>query len=435
MGLLRRLSGIWESINKLINLIKNLIKNKKSLIFLDQILVSGSNFILGILLARYLGIDLFGKFSLIWIIVLFFSSIQLAFIISPMLTHGAKKVPVIKDYYLSNIFYFQTFFVILCVLVLSIFLTIYSKFSSTNLDGLFIFILFLVYSFLNQDFIRRYLIIKELYFKLLIIDIISYLGQLISIGYLIYENQLTLKNTIISISIVFISSFLLSFLFVRLKSNNKKYMTLIFLKNWKFSKWLVYSSILQWGSGNFFVLTAGYLLGPWAVGVIRIMQNTMGIFHVIFIALENILPIKFAEIYKKFGYLEVWNYFIKQLKFGIILISLIILLLLFSYEKLILLIYGNEYTSYSYLIFGFMILYIFIYIAMLQRYILRTIENTKIIFTNYIYTSIFSLLSSIILIKLLSLNGVVIGMIITQIISNFIFYFEIKKFNRKDYNV
>lgn len=419
----------------MINKINNILRNKKLFIFLDQILVSGSNFLLGILLARFLGIDLFGQFSLIWLLVLFFSSIQLAFIISPMLTHGTKKVTLIKDYYLTNILYFQIFFVILSVLFLSIFLTVYSKFSSTNLDDLSLLILFLVYSFLSQDFIRRYLIIKESYVKLLIIDLISYIGQLISIAYLIYENQLTLKNTIISISIVFFSSYLLSFLFVKLKSNNKKYMTLIFLKNWKFSKWLVYSSVLQWGSGNLFILVASYLLGPWAVGVIKIMQNTMGIFHVLFIALENILPIKFAEIYKKLGYLEVWKYFIKQLKFGIIFMSIVIILLSFSYEKLILLIYGNDYTSYSYLIFGFMIMYIFIYIGILQRYILRTIENTKIIFTNYIYTSIFSLISSFILINLLSLNGVVIGMISTQIISNLIFYFEIKKFNRKDNNV
>lgn len=419
----------------MINKLNNLIKNKKLFVFLDQILVSGSNFLLGILLARFLGLDLFGQFSLIWLLVLFFSSIQLAFIISPMLTHAGKKLESIKDYYLTNIVYFQIFFIVTSISSLSIFLLIYFKIFSNNLEELFPYILFLVYSFLSQDFIRRYLIIKESYFKLFMIDVISYMGQLISIAYLIYENQLTLKNTIISISIVFFSSYLLSFLFVKLKSNNKKYMTLIFLKNWKFSKWLVYSSVLQWGSGNFFILIASYLLGPWAVGVIKIMQNTMGVFHVLFIALENILPIKFAEIYKKLGYLEVWKYFIKQLKFGIIFMSIIILLLSFSYEKLILLIYGNDYTSYSYLIFGFMIMYIFIYIGMLQRYILRTIENTKIIFTNYIYTSIFSLISSFILINLLSLDGVVIGMISTQIISNLIFYFEIKKFNRKDNNV
>jgi O-antigen/teichoic acid export membrane protein len=70
----------------------NKLKNKKLLVFLDQALVSGSNFVLGILLARYLGVAGYGQFALLWLIVLFFSSLQLAYIISPMLTLVQKKV-------------------------------------------------------------------------------------------------------------------------------------------------------------------------------------------------------------------------------------------------------------------------------------------------------------------------------------------------------
>lgn len=55
---------------------------------------------------------------------------------------------------------------------------------------------------------------------------------------------------------------------------------------------------LQWGTGNLFIIMAGTPLGPWAVGVIRIMQNTMGLFNVLFIFLENVLPINFANIFK-----------------------------------------------------------------------------------------------------------------------------------------
>lgn len=64
----------------------NKLRNKKTLVFLDQIIVSGSNFLLGILLARNLGIEEYGQFALLWLIVLFFSSLQLSFIVSPMLT-------------------------------------------------------------------------------------------------------------------------------------------------------------------------------------------------------------------------------------------------------------------------------------------------------------------------------------------------------------
>ena len=67
------------------------LKSNKPLVFLDQAIVSGSNFILGILLARNLGIEGYGYYSLIWLVVLFFSSMQLASLISPMMSLGPKK--------------------------------------------------------------------------------------------------------------------------------------------------------------------------------------------------------------------------------------------------------------------------------------------------------------------------------------------------------
>ena len=85
---------------------------------------------------------------------------------------------------------------------------------------------------------------------------------------------------------------------MQLKKIKLNYARKIFKRNWSFSQWLVYSSLLQWGTGNLFIIMAGTLLGPWAVGVIRIMQNTMGLFNVLFIFLENVLPINFANIFK-----------------------------------------------------------------------------------------------------------------------------------------
>ncbi|APW66220.1 hypothetical protein LPB137_10375 [Poseidonibacter parvus] len=414
---------------------KNIAKNKKSLIFLDQILVSGSNFLLGILLARFLGLDIFGQFSLLWLIVLFFSSIQLALIISPLLTHAPKKNKLIKDYYLTNMLYMQFIFSIICVLILSI-LFYFSELitSKYNISEFRYYILWMVFSFLCQDFIRRYFIIKISYFRLIFIDVIAYIGQLIGISSLIFFEQLTLINTFISISLTFTISFAVGYLQINFKSLKSTHIKLLFLKNWKFSKWLVYSSLLQWGSGNFYILVAGSILGPWSVGVIKVMQNTMGIFHVIFIALENILPIRFAEIYKNNGYQKTISFFKIQLQYGFYIFLVLISVLFIYGEELILVIYGDEYVSYSYLLFGFMIMYIFIYIGMLQRYILRTIENTKKIFINYIITTIFSVIASFILIKTLEINGVVIGMILTQILTSIIFFIEIKKISLKSAN-
>ena len=57
----------------------------------DQTMVSGVNFLTGILLARYLGLEEFGRFTLAWMAVLFVNSIQHAAINSPMMSIGPKQ--------------------------------------------------------------------------------------------------------------------------------------------------------------------------------------------------------------------------------------------------------------------------------------------------------------------------------------------------------
>ena len=57
----------------------------------DQAVVSGSNFLIGIVLARVLGIDDYGLFVLLWMMVLFGKSINQAFVTRPMMTLAPKK--------------------------------------------------------------------------------------------------------------------------------------------------------------------------------------------------------------------------------------------------------------------------------------------------------------------------------------------------------
>jgi len=386
-------------------------------------MISGSNFILGILLARYLGVEGYGQFALLWLIVLFFSSLQLAYIISPMLTLGAKKNDFILDRYLSTMISLQFFFTGLLMISLYLFFEIAQFFDEKwNVGDLKLLIILTTLLFLFQDFIRRYFIIKVQYFKLIVIDAIAYFGQILIISYLIYADTLDLKSLFLALSLSFGFSFLLGYIQIKKVKTTTLHKKLLFLKNWQFSKWLVYSAILQWGSGNFFILAAGAILGSWAVGVIRVMQNTMGIFHVLFIALENILPINFSKIYKQSGYTSMMNYFRLQVKYGIVIFSILASFIYLFSTEIIDFIYGKQYVEYAYLLTGFVVIYMFIYITMLQRYILRTVELTKVIFTSYVASTTFAFASSYLLIEYFQIDGVLIGMLAIQLLISVIFY-------------
>ena len=89
-------------LQKFNNILK--ISNNKDypLALCDQILVSGSNFFLGIVILRFLGAETFGLFSFLWLLVLLFNSLQLALIINPLLSISPKYTGENKLIYLSS---------------------------------------------------------------------------------------------------------------------------------------------------------------------------------------------------------------------------------------------------------------------------------------------------------------------------------------------
>lgn len=86
---------------------------------LDQAMVSGTNFLTGILFARFLGVEEFGRFTLTWMAVLFINSIQMAMITVPMMSIGPKQTKDKAPYYYGAVITQQA-----CFSILS-FITIY----------------------------------------------------------------------------------------------------------------------------------------------------------------------------------------------------------------------------------------------------------------------------------------------------------------------
>ena len=69
--------------------VHHLFRGRSAQTLFDQILVSASNFITGIILVRGLGLVEFGKFTVAYVVLLLANSVQLSFISSPMITLGS----------------------------------------------------------------------------------------------------------------------------------------------------------------------------------------------------------------------------------------------------------------------------------------------------------------------------------------------------------
>ena len=86
----------------------------------DQAIVSASNFLAWILLARLLGIEEFGRFTLYWIVAEFFQGMQHASIILPMMAMAPKQGASDRRLYLGALLVQQGALAIIVTLLLII---------------------------------------------------------------------------------------------------------------------------------------------------------------------------------------------------------------------------------------------------------------------------------------------------------------------------
>ena len=123
----------------------------------DQAVVSGSNFLSNILLARILGIEEFGRYVLAWTIVLFVQNILSATISSTMLSIGPKQDAEAAPMFFGSMFILQAIFVFVgAALTLMGALVAAYIFPSLGLGVIAVPLTVAVICWQTQDFLRRY---------------------------------------------------------------------------------------------------------------------------------------------------------------------------------------------------------------------------------------------------------------------------------------
>jgi O-antigen/teichoic acid export membrane protein len=269
--------------------------------------------------------------------------------------------------------------------------------------------------FVLQDFYRRVNFTLKRSIRSLISDCIAYGGQPLAIMTLSYLEILSIHNTFLTISALFGVAILYNLPKVKFTLKIRILKNTI-IENWSFSKYLVGTALLQWVSGNFFIIVAGGLLGPVAIAAIRIAQNVVGVLHVLFSAMENIIPIKGAEILEKEGSTKALKYFKEMLVKGGLVTLVVLVLIALLRTQIITLFYGAEYLEYVNVLLGFTGLYVLVFAGTIMGFVIRTFEMNSIFFWSYIITTLFSLLVAEPMIRATGIYGVLIGLFITQVI-------------------
>jgi len=178
-------------------------------------------------------------------------------------------------------------------------------------------------------------------------------------------------------------------------------------------QWLLYASMVQWLSGNLYVMASGVLIGIEALGVLRFVQSLFGLINIVLQTIENYVLPQLSRAYQT-SVQHCYQAFQRTLS-GLQLAALAGLSLLFFFAEDVLRIAGDaEFVPFAYVLRGMTVLYAIIIIAYPIRLFVRITELNKSYFAAYLISFLFSLLSYHFLLSHFGVLGAISGLIINH---------------------
>ncbi len=380
-------------------------------VLLDQALVSGSNFVVGLLLVRYMGLEQYGQYVLLWMGVQFAMSIQNALILSPMLSIAPKLHPTQRRTYYSATFALQLVLAagVTAVAVGLALLPVGLRPVWLN-AGVMLPLVGCVFIVQLQDFMRRYLFSSNGSRRAFFIDLFAYGAQLpLIVTVLRSEPSLARALTVVCATMLVSAALGCRWLEMLVPSRGELRDAL--LRHWRSSKWLLGDAVLHWVSGNYFLVVAGAVLGPAVVGAIRAAQNLLGLTHILFQGLENLVPAEASRRLHRGGPPAMTAYVGRTTLVLLLVTGSVALVAALFAQPLLQLVYGSADPDSITALLWYVPFYILVAMVLPLRAGLRSFERTRSLFIAQLLCALFSVLTAHWLTTRYGLHGVMGGML------------------------
>lgn len=400
-------------------LILKTINSPTLLVLFDQLMYSGSNFMITIFLARLLSVTEFGLFSSIIIYTYLLLSILSAFLIQPFQIAYPKTEN--KNEYVQFLLYsVLSSFLLISVANFLIYLFLPIKsFSFLTLTFFFI-------TYIFQDLLRKILLTKNAINSVVYMD--AFFLFSIVISYFLIDKNINLNVALLIISISNLASICFGIIPL-IKTFQKTIDWKTYLKShWLQGKWFISVSLLQWGNSNLIILFSGLYIGLEGIGALRLVQSFFGILNVLLQVVENYFLPKIAKIYHE-NKQTAKQYLFKLTLNGLLIFGSILLLLFMFPDKAIAIAGGIQYVKYSFLVQFMAILYLIIFLGYPIRIMIRIKLLNQSFFIGYLFAFVFTLISFQWLLVNFSISGAVLGLISNQLIMLLYWQFQLNKNN------
>ncbi len=283
-------------------LIRSFVKSRRNVTVFDQVLVSGSNFLTGVMLVRALGLAEFGRFTIAYSVLLLANSIQLSFIASPMMTLGALcSTQIERHRFVRGMFGAQAIFCFAAAIFALAGACASQRLNHGTASVSFVLpFTVAIVAYLMQDWLRRYYFTLGRFRASLCNDAISYGGQVALLALLWTTHRLTMSSALWSVGLTSGLAFVIGSTIDRLSCTKSEV-----LNSWRRSRAVSFdlgiSNQLQWLVYQGAMLIGAGVVGTQAAGGVRATQNIVGPVNVAYQALENLVPLRAAEEMRRGG--------------------------------------------------------------------------------------------------------------------------------------
>ena len=376
----------------------------------DQAVVSGANFLTGILVARFIGIEEFGQFALAWVLLEITLSVQNSLIIMPMMSIGPKHAESEMPAFFGAVIAQQAAFIVLSIIVSLFGVWVAARFYPEWVDIAAALACLLAMSQF-QNFMRRYLFTRSLPLTAFVSDALRYLGQIAVLIVLLQFIAMDAADALWIHSGTAFAGAVFGACFINQIAWERQVLLGTLRRHWDFAKWLLCSEIMRAATGNLFILVAGAMLGATAVGGIRAAQQMVGICHIVQLGLENIVPVRAARHFRDGQFRALLVYIKRFALLGGLAIGAIVATAAAAPEFWLGIAYGAEYQAQGYLVQWWAVVYFLGFLSRPPAIGLRTIERTDVIFTVQLVSAIFAAITVYPIIHYFGVVGVMTGIV------------------------
>lgn len=382
---------------------------------LDQALVSGSNFLTGIVLARTLGIEDFGIYVVAQMYLLYANTFQSSLVATPMMT----AVPSARDRVTQNEmlsgFLGLTLLVMLTTVIGVQLLTRLLGFVSPHLgvSGLYLPLAAAMVAFQIQDWSRRGLLVNSNNRPVFFFDTIAYGGQLIALVCSSMQSQMRPERALWVMAVTFSTSALLTLYYVKIWPNASSLKSVV-LAHWRAGRDLFATWQLQWVASQGVILLGTGMVGPQAAGAIRAAQNLLGPITVISQWMDNVIPVRAAVRFRDWGLAALVSYLGRIAWIGILCLSIFTSVMVFADEYLVSVLYGESFRPFAILVVFQALYYLFMHGYRVISYFYRAIGNTQVLARASFWWAVVAVAFALVTANWLAERGIMLSLVVGE---------------------